>query len=186
MRKFSSQSKANRWSLGQERMKLNISSVCKKEKKSFRPGTPTQGHCEKFYQDVQRPIPGPLIFYSPRQTGIICLYTNQYIDKTATMPSFRNRLTIKNYHAGNRLTQVIFCLIAEVRSFYLPGPQYLPSTGTISLLYHPVVCLRGGEWGTCLGHPLFGSTLDVLRVQIFLIFGEKPIIHSYNVLQSRS
>ena len=46
---------------------------------------------------------------------------------------------------------------------------------------YAVVSSRGGERGTCLGHPL-----QVLRTQICLIFDEKRIIHSYNVLQSRS
>jgi len=49
-----------------------------------------------------------------------------------------------------------------------------------------VVCLRGGERGTCLGHPLFGSPLEVLRAQIFRFFDAKLTIHSYNVLKSRS
>ena len=46
-----------------------------------------------------------------------------------------------------------------------------------------VVCLRGGERGTCLGPPLWGH----LRcyAQKFLIFGEKLILHPYNVLQRR-
>jgi len=34
--------------------------------------------------------------------------------------------------------------------------------------------------------PSFWGPLEVLRVKIFLIFDEKLIIHSYNVLQSRS
>ena len=47
-----------------------------------------------------------------------------------------------------------------------------------------VVCLWGGERGTCLG-PFFG-TPEVLRAKNFLVSGEKRIIHSYNVRQSRS
>ena len=42
----------------------------------------------------------------------------------------------------------------------------------------PVVCLRGGERGTCLGPLILGSPLEVLRAYIFLTFGEKFIIHS--------
>jgi len=49
----------------------------------------------------------------------------------------------------------------------------------------PVVCLSGGERGTCLGPSIFGGPLEVLHAQFFLIFDEK-LIHSYNVLQSRS
>jgi len=34
--------------------------------------------------------------------------------------------------------------------------------------------------------PFLGPPLQVLRAYIFVIFGEKRIIHSYNGLQSRS
>jgi len=46
--------------------------------------------------------------------------------------------------------------------------------------------VKGGERCTFLGSPLFWVPLAVLRVQIVLIFDEKLIIHSYNVLQNRS
>jgi len=51
---------------------------------------------------------------------------------------------------------------------------------------HSVVCLRGDERGTCLPHVL-GAPRGVSRV-IFLIFGEKRIIHSYDIglLQRKS
>ena len=48
-----------------------------------------------------------------------------------------------------------------------------------------MVCLRGGEQGSCLG-PHFFAPLEVIHAYIFLIFYEKLLIHSYNVLQSRS
>jgi len=50
---------------------------------------------------------------------------------------------------------------------------------------YSVVCLKGGERGTFLGPPLLGPPSGVPRI-IFFIFGEKRIIHLYNVLQSRS
>jgi len=54
----------------------------------------------------------------------------------------------------------------------------------ISVIVEPVVCLREGERGTCLGSPI--PPLRCYAHKIFLIFGEKRIIYSYNVLQSRS
>ena len=48
------------------------------------------------------------------------------------------------------------------------------------------MCLKRGERGTCLGPTLLGAPLEVSYAQIFLIFDEKLLIHSYNVPQSRS
>jgi len=51
----------------------------------------------------------------------------------------------------------------------------------------PVICLRGGERGTCLGPPLFGGPpRGVSRVNLPYFLAKKLIIHSYNILQSRT
>ena len=38
------------------------------------------------------------------------------------------------------------------------------ATTTSRCVFSPVVCLRGGERGTCLGPPFLGAPLEVLRV----------------------
>jgi len=45
------------------------------------------------------------------------------------------------------------------------------------------VGLRGGERGICLRTP-FQDPLEVFRAYTFLIFREKRIIYSYNILRS--
>jgi len=55
----------------------------------------------------------------------------------------------------------------------------------VSCILDPVLSLKGGERGTCLGPPFIGDPLEVFRSQIFIIFGEKPI-GSYNVFRCTS
>jgi len=43
---------------------------------------------------------------------------------------------------------------------------------------HPVVCLRGGERGPCLGPPFFGAPLRCYTHKFSLLLVKKLIIHS--------
>jgi len=51
---------------------------------------------------------------------------------------------------------------------------------------HPVVCLRETSEALASGPTFLGAPLEGLHACIFLILGEKRIIHSYTVLLSKS
>ena len=97
-----------------------------------------QGLWEKFYQEIQRPIPGPLAPGAAVIICIACLYSNQNIDKTVTLLRFINRLivilaTALHLQFWPWLQKNITCALSYSRAPKLPGP------GTMYLLHLPLV-----------------------------------------------
>ena len=94
--------------------------------------------------------------------------------------------TQKDGCKNKRQNVIIPCIHAQTNQTRGTGYlQLLVKVYTIQGVW-TVVCLTGGEQGTSLGPLILGAPFEVFRVLSFIIFGDKPIIHSYNILRSRS